>query len=40
MAVSSLNASHEAVAVRYESVDEVYRYTRDMRLLGFVLFLV
>jgi heme/copper-type cytochrome/quinol oxidase subunit 3 len=40
MAVSSLNSSHEAVAVRYESVDEVYRYTRDMRLLGFVLFLI
>jgi heme/copper-type cytochrome/quinol oxidase subunit 3 len=40
MAVSSLNSSHDAVSVRYESVDEVYRYTRDMRLLGFVLFLV
>ena len=40
MAVSSLNTSHEAVSVRYESVDEVYRYTRDMRLLGFILFLV
>jgi heme/copper-type cytochrome/quinol oxidase subunit 3 len=37
---SSLNTSHEAVHARYESVDSLYRETRDMRLLGFVLFLV
>jgi heme/copper-type cytochrome/quinol oxidase subunit 3 len=40
MAVSSINSSHEAIAIRYESVDETYRETRDMRLLGFVLFLI
>jgi cytochrome c oxidase subunit 3 len=40
MAVSSFNQSHEAVMARYDAVDEVYRETRDMRLLGFVLFLV
>ncbi len=38
--VSALNASHEAVAIRYDEVDPVYRDTRDMRLLGFVLFLI
>jgi heme/copper-type cytochrome/quinol oxidase subunit 3 len=40
MAVSAINASHEAVRARYDSVDPVYRETRDLRLLGFVLFLV
>jgi cytochrome c oxidase subunit 3 len=40
MAVSAINASHEAVHVRYESVDPAYRETRDLRLLGFVLFLI
>ena len=40
MAVSALNSSHEAVSARYDSVDEVYRETRDLRLLGFVLFLI
>jgi heme/copper-type cytochrome/quinol oxidase subunit 3 len=40
MAVSSINSSHEAVRIRYESVDETYRETRDTRLLGFLLFLV
>ena len=40
MAVSSFNQSHDAVMARYDAVDEVYRETRDMRLLGFVLFLV
>jgi len=40
MAVSAINASHEAVRARYESVDSVYRETRDLRLLGFVLFLI
>ncbi len=39
MAVSSLNASHEAVVARYDSVDSAYAEQRDMRLLGFVLFL-
>jgi len=40
MAVSSINASHEAVVQRYDSVDPAYRDQRDMRLLGFVLFLM
>ena len=40
MAASSLNASHQAVIARYDSVDPAYREQRDMRLLGFVLFLV
>ena len=32
--------SHEAVAARFADVDPVYATTRDIRLLGFVLFLV
>ena len=40
MAASALNSSHTAVVVRYESVDPAYREQRDMRLLGFVLFLI
>jgi cytochrome c oxidase subunit 3 len=40
MAVSSLNSTHEAVHARYQEVDSLYRETRDIRLLGFVLFLV
>ena len=40
MAVSAFNTSHEAVLARYDAVDEVYRETRDLRLLGFVLFLI
>jgi len=40
MAVSSINASHEAVVQRYDAVDPAYRDQRDMRLLGFVLFLM
>jgi cytochrome c oxidase subunit 3 len=32
--------SHAAVAARYADVDAVYATTRDLRLLGFVLFLV
>ena len=40
MASSVLNSSHTAVVVRYESVDPAYREQRDMRLLGFVLFLI
>jgi cytochrome c oxidase subunit 3 len=40
MAVSSINSSHEAVTIRYENVDPTYGETRDMRLLGFVLFLI
>ncbi len=39
-AVSALNASHEAVAARYENVDSGYAEQRDIRLLGFVLFLI
>ncbi len=31
---------HESVAARYESVDPVYRETRDLRLTGFMLFLI
>jgi len=40
MAVSSLNSTHEAVHARYQAVDSLYRETRDLRLLGFVLFLI
>jgi cytochrome c oxidase subunit 3 len=40
LAASVLNSSHTAVVVRYESVDPAYREQRDMRLLGFVLFLI
>jgi heme/copper-type cytochrome/quinol oxidase subunit 3 len=40
MAVSAVNASHEAIVARYADVDSVYAETRDMRLLGFVLFLI
>ena len=40
MAVSAINSSHDSVRIRYENVDETYRETRDLRLLGFVLFLV
>jgi len=40
MAVSALNSTHEAVVARYHDVDHVYAETRDLRLLGFVLFLV
>ncbi len=39
-AASSFNATHEAVVVRYNSVDRAYAEQRDLRLLGFVLFLV
>jgi cytochrome c oxidase subunit 3 len=39
MALASL-IDHEAVAARYKSVDPVYEHTRDMRLLGFVFFLM
>jgi len=39
-AVSTLNASHEAVSARYENVDSGYSEQRDIRLLGFVLFLI
>ena len=31
---------HQAVAARYRDVDPVYAETRDLRLLGFVLFLL
>lgn len=40
MAASSLNSSHQAVIARYDSVDPAYAEQRDMRLLGFVLFLI
>ena len=40
MAVSAINSSHEAIVARYADVDPVYGETRDLRLLGFVLFLV
>ncbi|MBV8152663.1 MAG: heme-copper oxidase subunit III [Candidatus Eremiobacteraeota bacterium] len=33
-------SGHEAVAARYHDVDPVYAETRDLRLLGFVLFLL
>ena len=32
--------SHEAVAARYADVDHEYATTRDLRLMGFVLFLI
>ena len=40
MAVSALNATHEAIVARYDDVDPVYGEQREHRLLGFVLFLV
>jgi cytochrome c oxidase subunit 3 len=40
MAVSALNATHEAISARYEDVDPVYGEQREHRLLGFVLFLI
>ncbi len=39
MALASLS-NHDAVAARYQDVDPIYGETRDMRLLGFVLFLM
>lgn len=39
MAMASLS-NHEAVVARYKNVDPVYAETRDMRLLGFVFFLM
>lgn len=33
-------SGHEAVAARYHDVDSVYGETRDLRLLGFVFFLI
>jgi cytochrome c oxidase subunit III len=39
-AVQHLGGGHEAVAARYRDVDPVYAETRDLRLLGFVLFLL
>ena len=38
-AVQTLHG-HEAVAARYQDVDPVYAETRDLRLTGFVLFLL
>ena len=40
MAVSALNATHEAIVARYHDVDPVYGEQREHRLLGFVLFLI
>ncbi|MGH7706851.1 MAG: cytochrome c oxidase subunit 3 [Vulcanimicrobiaceae bacterium] len=37
---SSLNASHAVIETRYHDVDAVYGTTRDLRLLGFSLFLL
>jgi cytochrome c oxidase subunit III len=39
MALASLS-DHDAVLARYKDVDPVYDQTRDMRLLGFVFFLM
>src|ERR1700688_3686315 len=33
-------SGHEAIAARYHDVDPVYGETRDLRLLGFVFFLL
>ncbi|MEO7038490.1 MAG: cytochrome c oxidase subunit 3 [Candidatus Elarobacter sp.] len=33
-------SGHEAVAARYRNVDPVYAETRDLRLLGFMFFLI
>lgn len=38
-AVQTLDG-HDAVATRYHDVDPVYAETRDLRLLGFMLFLI
>jgi cytochrome c oxidase subunit 3 len=40
MAVSSLNHTHEVIEARYVDVDRTYAETRDMRLMGFSLFLL
>jgi cytochrome c oxidase subunit 3 len=39
MALATLSG-HDAVAARYKDVDPVYDQTRDMRLMGFVFFLM
>ncbi len=41
MAVASVHlGGHDEVAARYHDVDPVYAETRDLRLLGFVFFLI
>ncbi len=40
LSISRFNASHEAVAARYDDVDHLYGEIREHRLLGFVLFLI
>ena len=40
IASASHQTGHDAVAARYRDVDPVYAETRDIRLLGFVLFLL
>lgn len=40
MATAVAESRHEAVAARYRDVDPVYYETRDIRLTGFVLFLL
>jgi len=41
MAVAAIHVDgHDAVAARYHDVDPVYAETRDLRLLGFVFFLI
>ncbi|MGH7728568.1 MAG: cytochrome c oxidase subunit 3 [Acidimicrobiales bacterium] len=40
MAASAINASREAIHARYVNVEPIYAETRDIRLLGFVLFLI
>src|SRR5271156_5782147 len=39
-AIVEPNAGHDAVAARYRDVDPVYAETRDIRLLGFIFFLI
>src|SRR5271170_6391711 len=39
-AARSILNNHEVVAARYHDVDPVYAETRDIRLLGFVFFLI
>lgn len=41
MAAAAVNLTgHDAVAARYRGVDPVYAETRDIRLLGFIFFLI
>ncbi|HEV3157497.1 MAG TPA: cytochrome c oxidase subunit 3 [Candidatus Baltobacteraceae bacterium] len=40
LSTSALNANHGVIEVRYDDVDRAYSVQRDLRLLGFALFLL